>query len=301
MISQNYRVFEIDGTKYSFSPVKFKEAMSNFQGILRDEGKAYLLKDVSLYLSEQLSISEDALKKWRQGYNGPSDLDRIKEIASALKCDFIDLLTEVGGKKTLEIRESDYQSINSSDEAIRSIICDLLDIIESFGETKGYCVVPNKKNLLVSEGNEDSAESTCFEPEPLFESIRVKIRKLSFFINRDEYQKLDRLFFETKAFVDWGLLCRPISRWEKISKGFESLFYLEDSVLDEYLEAIDFFGISKSEYVPDDMREWLQNEFSDYLQRDYGYSDNVMMLFANKIGEWYMQVIRADFPYLFVD
>ena len=127
------------------------------------------------------------------------------------------------------------------------------------------------------------------------------MRKLSFFINRDEYQKLDRLFFETKAFVDWGFLCRPILRWEKISKGFEILFYLEDSVLDEYLEAIDFFGISKSEYVPDDMREWRQNEFSDYLQRDYGYIDNVMMLFANKIGEWYMQVIRADFPYLFVD
>ena len=80
MRSRNFRMFESDGVMYQFNPQGFKDAITKYQVILKEEGKPYLLKDISDSVASELNISVEALNNWRKGYNGPSDIERIKEI-----------------------------------------------------------------------------------------------------------------------------------------------------------------------------------------------------------------------------
>lgn len=283
-------MFESDGVMYQFNPQGFKDAITKYQVILKEEGKPYLLKDISDSVASELNISVEALNNWRKGYNGPSDIERIKEIAAVLKCDYKGLLVSQGGQKHMISKDVSTEVYTTEKEVLRSIIGDFLEIVEFFGKTKGFtdCIIRNA-------GNPDENEEIDFEG--WLDKVRLKIRKNEFFISKQNIEKIERLYMETHAFVSYSITHSCILRWMKICKGFElerNIDEIADSLLD-----IDEL-IESGEYVDEDMSKYLIKELEDYIQGGPCF-DCAIDVIGYRVGLWYMEIVRNDFPELFVD
>ncbi|MCQ2771233.1 MAG: helix-turn-helix transcriptional regulator [Clostridia bacterium] len=73
------------GVKYSFKTNGFCDAMEKF----RTEHAARYKSTTSVmeYLADNLDLSVDAIKHWKNGHNGPSDFETIEKIADLLEVD----------------------------------------------------------------------------------------------------------------------------------------------------------------------------------------------------------------------
>ena len=289
MKSRNFRTFEADGEMCSFNTEGFNRVIDQYRCKLKDEGNPYLIKDISDDIASKLNISVEAFANWRKGYNGPSDIERIKEISAVLQCDYRDLLRIVGGTNNMIKKEVDLNIAATEKEALQSVICDLLEIVESFGKTNMFNVIP------VGNKDDDKKEQSDIDFEKWFYDIRLKMRMNSFLFSSENNKKLERLFFETKSFVDYTSYC-TVERWKSICKGFELQYDLEEAAADEFLDIEGFIA----DFADEEMKKYLDNEFFDYYQGCY-HGDNAIQIIGYKIGAWYMEVVRNDFPELFVD
>ncbi len=294
MKSRTFRTFDVDGIMYSFSLEGFKNAITQYQIQQKEEGKPYLLKDISEELATELNITVEALNNWRKGYNGPSDIERIKEISTVLGCNYKELLKTREGEVHMVTKEVSYNPNASEKEAIQSIINDLLEIIECFGKTNAFEGIP----LNSSDEKKQEVEKQSEDIEEWFFNIRKKLRKSSYHIPKENMLKLERLFLETKAFVDYSST-RPIKRWSDICMGFNLQIYFDDLSSDAMLDIDEL--LSNDDFINDDMRKYLWDELGDYFQGEGNLWDPPIEVIGYKIGAWYMEIVRHDFPELFVD
>jgi transcriptional regulator with XRE-family HTH domain len=287
MKSKAFRTFEADGKICKFSTVGFKHAITKYQMMLKSENKPFLIKDISESMANELNISVEALSNWRKGYNGPSDLERVKEVAAVLQCDYKELLEMQGGQNNMVSKDVTYEMVNTEKEALYSVIGDLLEIVECFGRTNGY------QDWRVDKS--DQSDEPQIDTEDWFDKIRLKMRKLEFALSSDNVKKLENLFLETKCFVDYTY--HGINRWKTICKGFELQRNFDEIADDEALDMDTL--LCNNDYLDDDMIEYLSKELDAYIQGRLSY-DNPIEVIGYRIGAWYMEVVKNDFPELFV-
>ncbi len=101
MKGKQFRVLEeIDGTEYRFSPDAFTDAMSNYVSNKRNTDKTYTKHKLMLEICEK-GFTYDAVKKWKQGANGPGSVDIVKTIAETMNIEYSSLLTPVEKKEVI--------------------------------------------------------------------------------------------------------------------------------------------------------------------------------------------------------
>jgi len=287
MRSISYRTFLIDNKKYSFSLKGFNNAINNY----KDKTKTIKLNDIFQDIADNLHISVEAIKKWRAGYNGPSNIEMIKNIASFLECDYKDLLVEQI-TEDIQINNSDIQiDMNVEGEEkdiLKSLLSDLLSIIEDY--------VKNDFPVIRYLDNDLQDHYLNW-----FDDIGLKLRKNSFGIKKDNYKKFEKLYFETRFSID-NAFSKKIPRWCEIQPIF-NLFYEYDieELHDMSKDGLDWdLFVYSDQYLDDNMKDYLKSELDAYCN-DHISWDQPLWVLGIKFGTWYLDLIRHDFPELFLD
>ena len=102
--SMNFRTFSDGGDPVCFSSLKFRTEFDRFVNQEKEEGRKCTKESIFNIIAEKACVSVEAVKKWRLGHNGPSDLDTIKKVASVLKTDYHNLIVsgDNGENRTIE-------------------------------------------------------------------------------------------------------------------------------------------------------------------------------------------------------
>lgn len=154
------------GKEYLFNNNAFKFYLKSFVSQSKKEGNSITINNVIEEISLKENLSVEAIKNWMYGYNGPSDMEAVKTIATVVPIDYKDLLLEVEKEKeTLEMdntkallenvidsllntertREIQMVSANENTDkthlqaAIREIYHKFIQLMNDFEETSGFC------------------------------------------------------------------------------------------------------------------------------------------------------------------
>ncbi len=291
MRSKKYRVFHDEvGNEYQFSHVKFTDEIKNYKQRKEVFGESVKLKDVYNHLSDCLCVSVEAIKNWKMGYNGPADLTVVKNMADYLEIPYTKLLDNSRGDDYMcEIKEKVINMNIATDEkeALRSIIRDLLELINQFYPSLMYTRVIDEHQQVIEDGVIDYYSIWL-------NKIKIKIDQSRLVISQDAYQRLERLFLETCAFTDSTWHCQ--TRWISITPVFE-LFYKVD--LDDDIDWSDISLRGKDEYgISEKVQDRLVSDYKHY-EWNVEVCDALYMI-GLKIGSWYLDIVEHDFPELFV-
>ena len=90
-----------NGNKYRFSAEKFKLALSNKKEKDKNNGIKTYSATLKRAIADRSGLSEEAVKKWEMGHNGPSNIDQVRIAADVLDIPYTALIDQV--KKTGEI------------------------------------------------------------------------------------------------------------------------------------------------------------------------------------------------------
>jgi len=291
--SLSYRTFQINDKKYSFSRNGFNKAIQDYRLEKSFGGKVIKLNDAFQDIADELNISVEAIKKWRYGHNGPGDLDIIKSIASVMNCDYMNLLIEHDSEES-KISDSnisiDMNIVGEEKDIMRSLLGDLLSLIEDYS-SKGF----------PETGFWECDDITDYYLKWMTE-ISIKLKKASFMISRDSYNRFENLYLETRSFIDY---CgsRQITRWCNINHVFILFACMSIDEIREFTENDldwDLLVNSDEYYLDDSVRELLRNELEPYSNGHICW-DPPLWLIGMKFGTWYLDIVRHDFPELFLD
>ncbi len=133
MKSKQFKVFrDQEGNEYQFDPKAFQNKMKEVVKMNRSRGKKMTAQQLRLKLAEELNVSEDAIRNWTYGYNGPSDLETIREIAVYFGMEEMELMVgvdQMNSKKTIE-----YSGLQQdiSKNVLRNIYAKMCDVEDMF-------------------------------------------------------------------------------------------------------------------------------------------------------------------------
>ena len=127
MNQRRMRSFTVDGIQYSFNSRAFRSFIDHYA---KEKGvsKGQIAKE----LEKQLKVSIDAVNNWKYGKNGPSDLERIKEISQYFHVDWQLLVKITSGGNTMT------QLTERQKDAAKQIYDVLIWFLEEFSNTDGF-------------------------------------------------------------------------------------------------------------------------------------------------------------------
>ena len=86
------KTYNEEGVKYQFDSKKMLMYANQMKSELQMRGKKLNKSNIMKELAEKLYISEDAVKSWMYGNNGPSDLEQVKLVADYFGVEYHQLL-----------------------------------------------------------------------------------------------------------------------------------------------------------------------------------------------------------------
>jgi len=95
MADKNFKTLtDTDGKRYKFNAEAFKEFYLLKQREYKAQGKTE--QRLRSDLGKNLGVSPDAIRGWKYGYNGPSDLSLIRKSADFLGTDYLNMVQRDG-------------------------------------------------------------------------------------------------------------------------------------------------------------------------------------------------------------
>ena len=91
-MSKNFRTFLIDNYSYSFSVDAFKKVFNKEKSERCKNGIKCTAEMLREEIAIELNVSEETIKKWHQGANGPIDLSAIEHLADYFNINYMELL-----------------------------------------------------------------------------------------------------------------------------------------------------------------------------------------------------------------
>ncbi len=293
MISRSYRTFVEDNKKYTFSPKQFRSVIATYINNNSDN-TVLKIKDVIQMIADHVNTSVESVMNWKKGYNGPGDLDIIKEMAQLLGCEYTDLLEEYGtgsDQKDLVLNETGVKiemTVGTNEkDIIISIIQDMVEIVDLFAN-----------NGFVDGGPNDEITGRYYQR---MDEVGLKIRENMFYMSGESCQKLENILLEIRRFI--GDVAFPSYRWNQICKAFKIIYEIGlDDLRDDPQVDWDTL-INTDEYLDEDDRKYLESEIDAY---SCGMSGGIcwespIYILGAKMGAWFMEIIKHDFPELFID
>lgn len=132
----------------------------------------------------------------------------------------------------------------------------------------------------------------------MLNNVDYELHEKRWYMTEENYRKIFRLLMETRVLI-YFFCDHSINRWIKIEPGFIFINYKE-RVGDEYTDFDDFLfhGTDVEEYSKEEI-EYLAKEFEDNIQGNIIFQDPCEA-FGYCAGKWYTNIIKHDFPELFV-
>lgn len=130
-VSKNLKVFEYRNKSYQFDAKKFDAISKQYKS-----KKRKTLAGVEYEIASKINVSEDAVRNWRYGKNGPSSLEIIEQISKVLGLkDLTSLLVEFEGEKKM------YAMNDRERIALKKVYDSIIDFLYEFAETDGFELV----------------------------------------------------------------------------------------------------------------------------------------------------------------
>ena len=126
----------------------------------------------------------------------------------------------------------------------------------------------------------------------------LKLNLNRYWVNEDTYKRIEHLLLETCGFV---ISQQGPKRWCEINKVwtlFENLdFEDEDTLISEWFEII---NKSTNPYqLEEEVIDFLNNQYTGCHFGWVGDFDTYYSI-GLRIGSWYLEIIKHDFPELFI-
>lgn len=136
MISKQFRVLVEDGKKYSFNSDSFAMIL----GKKKNEEKI-TLEDIYSKIADKTGYSTDAVKRWKLGCNGVSDVETVKMIAEVLNVDYQKLLRTVKDVSDIEMTNNEMKiNVPEQNNALDCIYAAMLSYLKKYNSTWGFSV-----------------------------------------------------------------------------------------------------------------------------------------------------------------
>lgn len=277
-----------DGTKYYFNNIHFAKIIREIcrdteDGMIRS--KQELLEDIA----EETGISASSMNHWIMGHNAPSDFEKIKSVADALKVDICDLVEKEENSTSKTMKEETIMNSNENKVIEATVvmpapasICDYSDtksvLREIFMQISEY--IETFRITLGFNYDEIGEEFDMFYSGEKFSEIYGLIRKRMLDLPMDLYKELllfckgylaDMMGDEYDPVDIWDI--RTASDEELIEKGFDiskmnpysRQFVGYKNFTENYEEKYGHIQIEYIEMISDKAYEILEELLKDYL------------------------------------
>lgn len=241
----SFRVLEVkNDTEYIFSVESFRKVFLGFLEENKMSGTKYTKTKLYENLADSLSLSDETIKQWFKGNNGPSGIEIVKDMASFFNVDYVDFLTE-RGTTVMELKAQDSRYSNEKDIVV-SVYEKAVDIV--YFET-------NRFNTSKTGMNYEDSDIFYAELERLRSDIRKYIDKSSLYISEKTRRKL--IEFTLELGNSQGGLEAINGRWTRLNPFHykaRTLFldgeYISDDEEDELIKLLedDIKGDVEPEY-----------------------------------------------------
>ena len=131
MISNSFRVLvDTDGKRYRFDRFAFNEALGAAKRTAKERDQM-LSREFFQAFADALATSVSTITHWASGYNGPSDMGRVKDMAEFLGIDYKDLLLS---EETMEAGMAESATVESvtEHEVLKSLFLKASDLIAEY-------------------------------------------------------------------------------------------------------------------------------------------------------------------------
>ena len=223
----SFRVLEVkNDTEYIFSVESFRKIFLSFLEENKMSGTKYTKTKLYEDLADALSLSDETIKQWFKGNNGPSGIEIVKDMASFFNVDYMDFLTE-RGTTVMEIKAQDSRYSNEKD-IVASVYEKAVDIV--YFET-------NRFNTSKTGMNYEDSDAFYAELGKLHDDICKYIDKNSLYISERARRKLIEFLLELKNSQS-GLETMN-GRWIRLNPNHYKArtLFLDGELLDEEDEA----------------------------------------------------------------
>lgn len=175
-----------NGKEYVFDSKRFKMELRRSALAAKKEKAITTIEAYEEKLAESIAVTTAAIKQWKAGRNGVSDLERVQEIANYLGLDdYKKLLIEVSDNDEGEDMNMTNYITEDERKAAREVFYGFVDVIKAYKDTEAYAVYDI---MYVAPSMIDVFQTN--------DDLEVTIRKSRFDLSKDTYTKLEQLFFE---------------------------------------------------------------------------------------------------------
>lgn len=237
-ISDRFRViYEENDIEYVFSPRAFKYYIDEHYSASRRNGIKKTKEQIRDEIAEKTARSVEAVRQWVRGFNGPGDLDIVKDIAAYFGIDFKELLI---GASYLESDKLVEIKTNGSDE--KSVVIQIHNLLTEFiynyiGNDDGDCYLQR-----VSESGVVSFDAMN---NYIFDVYRV-LELAALRLSNDTYNKLHQLITECRTLLFHGTSTSPYMtvwisskpRWVAVNPKLE--------IVAKYAQVTDFCDMDEN-------------------------------------------------------
>lgn len=140
------RTLVYEGKVARFNTAAFKDIFTE-----RRIGQSLSITEYTDYLSDKLFVSQDTIKSWRSGINGPADIEKVNELASVLNVNIEKLLVE---EKTMEIEKNtiiDTKMTDREKESLSKVYQVFYDFMTSYKNSDGFMCISDSEKYPIDE------------------------------------------------------------------------------------------------------------------------------------------------------
>lgn len=166
-ISKNLKVFQYQDIEVQFNAKSFDDLSKEYK-----QKKKVTLGSIEADIAKEVKVSEEAVRNWRFGKNGPSELEMIKGIAKVLELSNWTILLEKydGGKTMAAITDREK-------DALKRVYDSIIDFLYEFIDSDGFEIV------MYDVEHQIRSEFT----EAMYDDIADKVRNIHRTLNKEYF------------------------------------------------------------------------------------------------------------------
>lgn len=166
-ISKNLKVFQYQDIEVQFNAKSFDDLSKEYK-----QKKKVTLGSIEAEIAREVNVSEEAVRNWRFGKNGPGELEMIQGIAKVLELKNWTILLEKfdGGKTMAAITDREK-------DALKRVYDSIIDFLYEFIDSDGFEIV------MYDVEHQIRSEFT----EAMYDDIANKVRNIHRTLNKEYF------------------------------------------------------------------------------------------------------------------
>jgi len=193
MENSKFKVLKCDdGKSYIFNHRAFKVELKRIASAAKKEKQVASIEEYEEILANKLAVTPSAIKQWKYGNNGVSDIERVQGIARYIGVeDYKKLLLEVDKKEKKDGRDMNNNIYFEEERrAAREVFNSFITVINAYKDTGAY-----------SAFDEIYGVPTENEVLDINDAAREVIQRSRFDLPKEIYEQLEKLHYEIVSTV----------------------------------------------------------------------------------------------------